>query len=145
MAGAEITLGLDFGDKTVGVAVTDGLFLTAQGLETIHRERWNKRRKTLARIEEICKSREVKRIVLGYPLGLDGVEGERCERTKEFKDALEKRLDLPVELVDERFTTNMANRLMTEGGVRSQELKSHADMVSAVLILESWMEQQKRD
>ena len=145
MAGIDCVLGLDYGEKTVGVAVSDALFMTAQGLETIRRERTTKLRRTLARIEEICRERGVTRIVLGYPKGLDGREGERCERTREFKDALERRLKLPVELEDERFTTNYADRLMLLGGKKRELLKEDSDTVSAALILSSWMEKKKRE
>ena len=143
MAGAETVLGLDFGDKTVGVAISDGLFLTAQALETIRRERINKWRRTLARIEEICKERGVQRIVLGLPKGLDGIEGERCALTREFQEALTKRLGLPVELEDERFTTAASERVLKETGVAPGSFKTYSDMVSAALILDSWMERRR--
>ncbi|MBQ4293536.1 MAG: Holliday junction resolvase RuvX [Lachnospiraceae bacterium] len=143
MAGAETVLGLDFGDKTVGVAISDGLFLTAQALETIRRERINKWRRTLARIEEICKERGVQRIVLGLPKGLDGIEGERCALTREFQEALTKRLGLPVELEDERFTTAASERVLKETGVAPRSFKTYSDMVSAALILDSWMERRR--
>ena len=84
-------LGLDYGSKTVGVAVSDELLFTAQGLEIVRRQSPNKLRQSLARIEEIIKEYNVERIVLGYPKNMNNTEGERCEKTKEFKEMLERR------------------------------------------------------
>ena len=86
------SLGLDFGSKTVGVAVSDPLYITAQGVEIIRRERESKLRQTLARIEELVKEYEVGEIVLGFPKNMNGTLGERCEKTLAFKEQLEKRL-----------------------------------------------------
>lgn len=139
MAGTRI-LGLDFGAKTVGVAVTDALMLTAQPLLTIRRERENKLRQTLAKIEELCTEYEVERIVLGKPVGLDGAEGDRCEKTGEFKEMLERRLKLPVDYVDERFTTAEADRILELGGVKAKDRKVHSDEMAASLILQTWLD-----
>lgn len=95
-------LGLDFGSKTVGVAVSDELMLTAQGLEIVRRQSPNKLRQTLARIEQIVTEYQVERIVLGYPKNMNNTEGERCEKTKEFAQMLERRTGLSVVLWDER-------------------------------------------
>ena len=111
-------LGLDFGSKTVGVAVSDELLLTAQGLEIIRRQSSNKLRQSLARIEAIIAEYQVERIVLGYPKNMNNTEGERCEKTKEFKEMLERRTGLEVILGDERLTTVAADRLMMETGIR---------------------------
>ena len=81
-------LGLDYGSRTVGVAVSDPLLLTAQGLETITRERESHLRRTYARIEELIREYQVERIVLGYPKNMNDTEGERVQKTKEFRDAL---------------------------------------------------------
>ena len=89
-------MGLDFGSRTVGVAVSDPLFLTAQGVEIIRRKSPNKLRQTLARIEELITEYEVDRIVLGYPKNMNNTEGERCEKTQEFRQMLERRTGLPV-------------------------------------------------
>ena len=97
-------LGLDFGSKTVGVAVSDGLLLTAQGVETIERKDENKLRKTCARIEELIAEYEVTEIVLGLPKNMDNTEGERVEKTKAFGEMLERRTGLPVHYWDERLT-----------------------------------------
>ena len=107
-------LGLDFGSKTVGVAVSDELMLTAQGLEIVRRQSPNKLRQTLARIEQIVTEYQVERIVLGYPKNMNNTEGERCEKTKEFAQMLERRTGLSVVLWDERLTTVAADRHMME-------------------------------
>ncbi len=91
-------LGLDFGGHTVGVAVSDSLGITAQGVEIIRRKSPGKLRQTLARIESLVSSYGVEKIVLGYPKNMNGTEGERCEKTKEFRDMLVRRVNLPVEL-----------------------------------------------
>ena len=103
-------IGLDFGSKTVGVAVSDELGLTAQGVEIIRRESPKKLRRTLARIEELVVHYQAERIVLGYPKNMNNTEGERCEKTLEFKEMLERRTSLPVTLWDERLTTVSADR-----------------------------------
>ena len=123
-------LGLDFGSKTVGVAVSDPLLLTAQGLEIVRREKPGKLRRTLSRIEEIVKEYDVDRIVLGYPKNMNNTEGERCERTKEFAKMLTQRLNLPVELWDERLTTVAADAVMRETGVRREERKDYVDEIA---------------
>ena len=99
-------LGLDFGSKTVGVAVSDGLLLTAQGVETIERKDENKLRKTCARIEELIAEYEITEIVLGLPKNMNNTEGERVEKTKAFGEMLERRTGLPVHYWDERLTRN---------------------------------------
>lgn len=99
-------MGLDFGSKTVGVAVSDELLITAQGIEIVRRKSEGKLRQTLARIEELIREYQVERIVLGYPKNMDNSEGIRCEKTLEFKEMLERRSGLPVVLWDERLTTS---------------------------------------
>lgn len=109
-------IGLDFGSKTVGVAVSDELLITAQGIEIVRRKSENKLRQTLARIEELIKEYNVEKIVLGFPKNMNNSEGERCEKTLEFKEMLERRTGLTVELWDERLTTVAADNLMMEPG-----------------------------
>ena len=111
-------LGLDFGSKTVGVAVSDGLLLTAQGVETIERKDENKLRKTCARIEELIREYEITEIVLGLPKNMNNTEGERVEKTKAFGEMLERRTGLPVHYWDERLTTVAAEQILMESGVR---------------------------
>uniref|UniRef100_UPI003FF1459A Holliday junction resolvase RuvX n=1 Tax=Roseburia sp. TaxID=2049040 RepID=UPI003FF1459A len=133
-------LGLDFGSKTVGVAVSDGLLLTAQGVEIVRRQSPNKLRQTLARIESLVSEYEVDRIVLGYPKNMNNTEGERCEKTKEFKEMLERRTGLPVILWDERLTTVAADNYMMEAGIRREDRKSYVDEIAAVFILQGYLD-----
>ena len=127
-------LGLDFGSKTVGVAVSDALLITAQGVEIIRRKAPTKLRQTLARIEQLVSEYEVEKIVLGYPKNMNSTEGERCEKTKEFKEMLEKRCGLPVILWDERLTTVAADRSMMETGIRRENRKEYVDEIAAIFI-----------
>lgn len=133
-------LGLDFGSKTVGVAVSDGLLLTAQGVEIVRRQSSNKLRQTLARIESLVAEYEADRIVLGYPKNMNNTEGERCEKTKEFKEMLERRTGLPVILWDERLTTVAADNYMMEAGIRREDRKSYVDEIAAVFILQGYLD-----
>ena len=138
-------MGLDYGSKTVGVALSDPLFLTAQGLEIIRREREDKLRQTLARIEAIRDEYGVGRIVLGYPKNMNNTEGVRCEKTKAFKEMLEKRTGLPVILWDERLTTVEADRVMMEGGIRRENRMEYVDKLAAVFILQSYLDKKSRN
>lgn len=133
-------LGLDFGSKTVGVAVSDELLLTAQGLEIIRRQSPSKLRQSLARIEAIVQEYHVERIVLGYPKNMNNTEGERCEKTKEFQEMLTRRTGLPVVLWDERLTTVSADRHMIESGIRREDRKQYVDEIAAVFILQGYLD-----
>ena len=133
-------LGLDFGSKTVGVAVSDELMLTAQGLEIVRRQSPNKLRQTLARIEQIVTEYQVERIVLGYPKNMNNTEGERCEKTKEFAQMLERRTGLSVVLWDERLTTVAAEKTLIESGVRRENRKQYVDKIAAVFILQGYLD-----
>ena len=134
-------LGLDFGSKTVGVAISDPLLITAQGVEIIRREQENKLRRTYARIEEIISSYgDVDRIVLGYPRNMNNTIGERAVKTEEFKAALERRCQLPVILWDERLTTVAAENAMMETGIRRQDRKEYVDEIAAMLILQGYLD-----
>ena len=124
-------LGLDYGSKTVGVAISDPLLLTAQGLEIIRRQKPTKLRQTIARIGQIIEEYQVKQIVVGLPKNMDGTEGERCELSRAFAKTLEEKFDLPVAMYDERLTTVAADHVMKETG-----LKDHTDM----LILQGYMD-----
>ena len=135
-------LGLDFGSKTVGVAVSDELMLTAQGLEIVRRQSPNKLRQTLARIERIVTEYQVERIVLGYPKNMNNTVGERGEKALEFKAQLERRTGLPVLMWDERLTTNAAEQILIESGVRRENRKSVIDKIAAVLILQGYLDLQ---
>ncbi len=133
-------LGLDFGTKTVGVAVSDELLLTAQGVEIVRRKSSSKLRQTLARIEELIAEYGVEKIVLGYPKNMNNTEGERCEKTKEFKEMLEKRTGLEVVLWDERLTTVAADHSMMEMGIRRENRKEYVDEIAAIFILQGYLD-----
>lgn len=140
-------MGLDFGSKTVGVAISDELMITAQGIEIIRRKEENKLRQTLARIEAMILEYRVTDIVLGLPKNMNDTEGERVHKTLEFKEMLERRTGLPVHTWDERLTTVAADKAMIEAGLNRQERKEHVDKIAAVLILQGYMtylEQQKQ-
>lgn len=133
-------LGLDFGSKTVGVAVSDELLLTAQGVEIIRRKSQNKLRQTLARIEELIEEYQVDRIVLGYPKNMNNTEGERCEKTKEFQADLRRRTGKEVILWDERLTTVAADKTMMEAGIRREHRKEYVDEIAAIFILQGYLD-----
>lgn len=134
-------MGLDFGSRTVGVAVSDPLFITAQGIEIIRRKEENKLRQTLARIEELILEYEVGEIVLGLPKNMNATEGERVEKTKDFADKLSRRTGLPVVFRDERLTTVAADRAMMEAGIRRENRKEHVDKLAAVFILQGYLDE----
>lgn len=138
-------MGLDYGSKTVGVAMSDELLITAQVLETITRKDENKLRKTLARIEEIAKEYNVERIVLGYPKNMNNTLGERIEKTMEFKEAVERRTGLPIVLWDERLTTIAAEKSLIESNVRREHRKDYVDQVAAAFILQGYLDGMKRE
>ena len=133
-------MGLDYGSKTVGVAVSDPLGLTAQGIEIVRRKSENKLRQTLARIEEIAKEYSVEKIVLGFPKHMNNDIGERAQKSLEFKEMLERRTGLPVVMWDERLTTVEADRTMMETGIRRENRKEYVDMIAAVFILQGYLD-----
>ena len=133
-------IGLDYGSKTVGVALSDELMLTAQPLTTIHRDRLTKLRQTLAQIEQIIEQYDVDRIVVGWPKKLDNEEGERCEKTKEFGDMLENRTGLEIIYQDERLTTAQADGVLEQGGIRKDKRKQYIDKMAASLILQNYLD-----
>ena len=137
-------MGLDFGSKTVGVAISDPLFLTAQGIEIVRRKAPGKLRQTLARINELKEEYEVGKIVLGFPKNMNNIEGERCEKTLEFKEMLEKRTGLEVVLWDERLTTVEADRTMMQVGIRRENRKEYVDELAAIFILQGYLDYQSR-
>ena len=137
-------MGLDFGSKTVGVAISDPLFLTAQGIEIVRRKAPGKLRQTLARINGLKEEYEVGKIVLGFPKNMNNTEGERCEKTLEFKEMLEKRTGLEVVLWDERLTTVEADRTMMQVGIRRENRKEYVDELAAIFILQGYLDYQSR-
>ena len=137
-------MGLDFGSKTVGVAVSDPLGITAQGIEIVRRTSENKLRKTLARIEALVAEYQVTEFVLGLPKNMNNTSGERVEKTMEFKAMLERRTGLPVHMWDERLTTVAADRTLIEAGVRRENRKDYVDMLAAVYILQGYLDSVER-
>lgn len=137
-------MGLDFGSKTVGVAISDPLLITAQGIEIIRRKEENKLRRTLARIEELIEEYEVDRIVLGLPKNMNDTLGERAQLSLEFKDKLERRTGLPVVMWDERLTTVAADRAMMEAGIRRENRKDYVDKIAACLILQGYLDSREK-
>lgn len=133
-------MGLDFGSKTVGVAVSDPLGLTAQGVEIIRRKSENKLRQTLARIEELAVQYQVESFVLGLPKHMNNDIGERAEKSLEFQEMLKRRTGLPVVMWDERLTTVEADRTMMEAGIRRENRKEYVDMLAAVFILQGYLD-----
>ena len=133
-------MGLDYGTKTVGVAISDALKITAQGIETIQRKEENKLRKTCARIEQLIKEYEVEKIVLGFPKHMNNDVGERAEKSLEFKAMLERRTGLEVVMWDERLTTVAAERTLIESSVRRENRKQYVDKIAAVFILQGYLD-----
>jgi len=133
-------MGLDFGSKTVGVAVSDPTGLIATGLEIVRREREDKLRQTLARIEALIVEYEVNKIVLGYPKNMNDTLGERVEKTLNFKEMLERRTGLEVVLWDERLTTVEADEVMMEAGIRREDRKKYVDKIAAAFILQGYLD-----
>lgn len=133
-------MGLDFGSKTVGVAVCDPLGITAQGVETIVRKDENKLRQTLARIEALVNEYGVEKIVLGFPKNMNNTIGERAEKTLEFQEKVERRTGIPVILWDERLTTASAERTLMESNVRREDRKKYVDKIAAVFILQGYLD-----
>ena len=133
-------MGLDYGSKTIGVAISDPLGLTAQGIEIIRREEENKLRKSLRRIEELIKEYQVEVIVLGFPKNMNNTIGERAEKSLQLKETLERRCKLPVIMWDERLTTVEASRTLMDSKVRRENRSKYVDMIAAVFILQGYLD-----
>ena len=141
-------LGLDYGSKTTGVAMTDPMQLIASPLETIKREKEGKLRPTLRRITELAADNDVERIILGYPLNMDDTRGERAEKTEAFKELLEHRLEadglsIPVTLWDERLSTIDADEVLAEAEIAAADRKQYIDKIAAALILKDYLKNGK--
>lgn len=138
-------LGLDYGDKTIGVAVSDPFGWTAQGVEIIRRENPAEYKKSLRRLEELMEEYGAEAIVLGYPKNLDNSEGERCEKTKAFYERVKKRFPkAEVVLWDERFSTIAAERALREANLSHGQRKSVIDKMAAVHILQGYLDSRER-
>jgi putative Holliday junction resolvase len=130
-------LGLDVGSKRIGLAISDPLGITAQGLETIHRQN---KRLDFAQLEKIIREYEVTEIVVGYPLRMSGAEGIQAEKMQRFAEGLRQRFPLPIHLWDERLSSAQANRLLRETEMSIKRRGQVVDQMAAVLILQSWMD-----
>ena len=135
------TLGLDVGARRIGIAVSDPLGITAQGLETLQRR--NKKTDMTA-LERVIREFSVKEIVVGLPLRMSGAEGIQSDKMQLFADELRKRFRLPVHLWDERLTSAEANRLLRETELSIEKRAKAVDRMAAVLILQGWMEMRRR-
>ena len=137
-------MGLDFGSKTVGVAISDPLGITAQPVEIVRRKSENKLRQTLARLEELIKEYQITQLVLGLPKNMNNTVGERAAACEAFQEDLERRTGLEVVLWDERLTTVESERVLMAGGVRRENRKAVIDQMAAVLILQGYLDNQVR-
>jgi putative Holliday junction resolvase len=134
-------LGLDYGDSTIGVALSDPLGYTAQGLCTLSHEGGKSLKQRVRELAEMVREREITDVVLGYPKLMDNTEGEQCRKTQKFKRQLEAALGkVPVYLADERLTTVSANRVLIEGGMSWRERKGRVDTIAAVFILQAYLD-----
>ena len=133
-------MGLDYGSKTVGVAMSDPLGITAQAVETIWRKDENKLRKSCARIEELINEYEVERIVLGLPKHMNNDLGERAQKALAFGEMVKRRTGLEVVMWDERLTTVEAERTLIENNVRRENRKQYIDKIAAVFILQGYLD-----
>jgi putative Holliday junction resolvase len=130
-------LGLDVGSRTIGMAVSDPLGITAQGLPTLRR---TNKRGDYARLDSVLREFAVAEIVVGYPLRLSGAEGTQSEKMQVFAEELRKKFKLPVHLWDERLTSSQANRILRDADLSIKRRGEAVDRMAAVLILQSWME-----
>jgi len=139
-------MGLDFGSKTVGVALTDALNVIVSPEETIVREREGMIRPTLRRIVKLVQEKDVECIIVGDPVHMDGYRGERSEKSRKFAEQLEYRLqceglDVKVGMWDERLTTAEADEILAESEVAAKDRKTYIDKIAAALILEDYLKQ----
>ena len=130
-------LGLDVGSRRIGLAVSDPLGITAQGLDTIHRQN---KRLDFGQLERVIREYDVTQIVIGLPLRMSGVEGASAEKMQAFAEDIRRRFRLPVHLWDERLSSAQANRLLRETDMSIKRRGQVVDQMAAVLILQSWMD-----
>lgn len=130
-------LGLDVGSRRIGVAVSDPLGITAQGLETLQR---STKRRDFEHLQRVIQEYDVREIVVGLPLRMSGAEGTQSDKMQVFAEELRKRFRLPVHLWDERLTSAEANRLLRETDLSIEKRGKAVDRMAAVLILQGWME-----
>ena len=140
-------MGLDIGDKTIGVAVSDPLFISAQGITTIERIGI---KKDTSKVLEFIREYEVGTVISGLPLMLDGSDSPQTEKVREFVQRLENKarsngLKLDFVFQDERFTTKIAENVLIDAGMRREKRKEIIDRQAAVIILQSYMDAQRRE
>jgi putative Holliday junction resolvase len=128
---------MDVGSRRIGLAISDLLGITAQGLDTIHRQN---KRVDFAQLERVIREHDVAEIVMGLPLRMSGAEGIQAEKMKAFAEDIRRRFKLPVHLWDERLTSAQANRLLRETEMSIKRRGAVVDQIAAVLILQSWMD-----
>jgi len=133
-------LGLDVGEKTIGVAVSDGLGITAQGVTTIRRQSFDR---DFTALEKIIEEYEAVEIVIGLPKMMDGTEAVQSGKVREFAAKIEKRFSLPITFVDERLSTALVQKMMIEGGVRREKRREVVDMLAAQIILQSYIDRKR--
>jgi putative Holliday junction resolvase len=133
-------MALDYGEKTIGVAVSDALHLTAQGLTTIRRSK-----KEIEELAAIIKDNAVGEIVLGYPRNMNGTLGPRAEKTEQFAARLRSEFKLPVVFWDERLSTMAAERVLLQGDISRARRKQVIDKMAAVLILQSFLDRRANE
>jgi putative Holliday junction resolvase len=134
------TLGLDIGEKRIGVAVSDSEGILATALTVIERKSDDT---ALNNIIALAEEHDVERIVVGLPISLDGKMGPQAQRVQSFTDALNERTELPVITWDERFSTSDADRVLMEAGLKRDKRKKHLDSVAAAFILQGYIDQEK--
>jgi putative pre-16S rRNA nuclease len=132
-------LGLDYGARRIGVAISDPLGITAQPLTTVR----NKKATCLTELSQLIKEKEVTLIVVGLPRHMNGQEGEKARAAREFGGSLSQQAQVAVEYSDERLTTVVAQRVLTESGMSGEKKRGVVDKLAAVLILQNWMDAQK--
>ena len=133
-------MGLDYGSKTMGVAISDELMMIATGLEIIRWDSEKKIRKTLIRIDELIAEYNIGKIVLGLPKNMNNTLGERAEKSLELKETLERRTGLEVIMWDERLSTVSAHKAMMEAGIRREDRGNYVDSIAAAIILQGYLD-----
>jgi putative Holliday junction resolvase len=130
-------LGIDLGEKRIGLAISDPLGFTAQGLETLQVKN---KKETLLALARVCKDYSVQEIVIGLPVNMNGTHGPKADEVTKLAPELEKTLNIPVRMLDERLTSRQADRLMVQEGLSRQKQKMNSDRMAATLILQNYLE-----
>lgn len=135
-------LGIDFGEKRIGLALSDPLGFTAQGLETVLRQN---KAQVLKDLKTLCQERQVSEVVIGLPINMDGTIGPKAKEILELVPKMEKEFAVPVKTWDERLTSRQAGRLMIDEGLSRQKQRAQSDRLAATLILQGYLESKRRD